>query len=63
MFPTGSALAATWNPVLLESVGQAIAREAQDEPDVVRTAPHSTPVRRLDEVRAARQPDLRWKPR
>src|SRR2546430_2566640 len=42
---------------------QAIAREAQDEPDVVRTAPHSTPVRRLDEVRAARQPDLRWKPR
>src|SRR5438094_590825 len=42
---------------------QAIAREAQDEPDVVRTAPHSTPVSRLDEVRAARQPDLRWKPR
>ena len=42
---------------------QAIAREAQDEPDVVRTAPHSTPVRRLDEVRAARQPDLRWKTR
>ena len=28
VFPTGSALAATWNPVLLESVGQAIAREA-----------------------------------
>jgi beta-glucosidase len=27
-FPTGSALAATWNPALLESVGQAIAREA-----------------------------------
>ncbi|HEY6927884.1 MAG TPA: glycoside hydrolase family 3 N-terminal domain-containing protein, partial [Steroidobacteraceae bacterium] len=28
VFPTGSALAATWDPVLLESVGQAIAREA-----------------------------------
>jgi len=28
VFPTGSALAATWNPALLESVGQAIAREA-----------------------------------
>jgi beta-glucosidase len=29
VFPTGSALAATWNPALLESVGQAIAREAR----------------------------------
>lgn len=28
VFPTGSALAATWDPGLLESVGQAIAREA-----------------------------------
>src|SRR5579884_4216249 len=28
VFPTGSALAATWNPALLESVGQAIGREA-----------------------------------
>jgi len=28
VFPTGSALAATWDPMLLESVGQAIAREA-----------------------------------
>ncbi|MDR7401051.1 MAG: aminomethyl-transferring glycine dehydrogenase subunit GcvPB [Armatimonadota bacterium] len=41
----------------------AVAREARDTPDVVRTAPHTTPVRRLDEVRAARQPDLRWRPR
>ncbi len=41
----------------------AVAREARDAPDVVRTAPHTTPVRRLDEVRAARQPDLRWRPR
>ena len=28
VFPTGSALAATWNPELLETVGQAIGREA-----------------------------------
>ncbi|MFL6603244.1 MAG: glycoside hydrolase family 3 C-terminal domain-containing protein [Steroidobacteraceae bacterium] len=28
VFPTGSALAATWNPALLESIGQAIGREA-----------------------------------
>jgi len=41
----------------------AIAREAREQPEVVKTAPHTTPVKRLDEVRAARQPDLRWKPR
>lgn len=41
----------------------AIDRESQEHPELVRTAPHTTPVRRLDEVRAARQPDLRWRPR
>ena len=40
-----------------------VAAEARQDPDLVRTAPHTTPVRRLDEVRAARQPDLRWRPR
>ncbi len=40
----------------------AIDREAREDPEVVKTAPHTTPVRRLDEVRAARFPDLRWKP-
>jgi len=40
----------------------AIAREAETEPDVVTAAPHSAPVRRLDETTAARQPNLRWKP-
>ena len=40
-----------------------IDRETQDNPDLVRSAPHTTPVKRLDEVRAARQPDLRWKTR
>ena len=39
----------------------AIARECEENPEVVRTAPHSTPVRRVDEARAARQPILRWK--
>ncbi len=29
VFPTGSALAATWNPALLQTVGEAIGREAQ----------------------------------
>ena len=39
----------------------AIAAEAHDTPDLVRTAPHTTPVRRLDEATAARQPNLRWR--
>jgi glycine dehydrogenase subunit 2 len=38
----------------------AIAREAEERPELVRSAPHTTPVRRLDEARAARQPILRW---
>jgi glycine dehydrogenase subunit 2 len=40
----------------------AIAREAATDPETVRTAPHETPVTRLDEVTAARRPDLRWRP-
>ena len=39
---------------------KAIAQEARDNPDLVKGAPYTTPVRRLDEVRAARQPVLRW---
>jgi glycine dehydrogenase subunit 2 len=38
-----------------------IDREVTENPDLVRQAPHTTPVSRLDEARAARQPDLRWK--
>jgi glycine dehydrogenase subunit 2 len=40
----------------------AIAREAEVDPEIVRTAPHETPVTRLDEVMAARKPNLRWRP-
>jgi glycine dehydrogenase subunit 2 len=40
----------------------AIAQEAKDHPELVKTAPHSTPVGRLDEARAARKPTLRWEP-
>ena len=39
----------------------AIARECEERPELVRSAPHTTPVRRLDEARAARQPVLRWR--
>jgi glycine dehydrogenase subunit 2 len=38
-----------------------IDREATNDPDLVRHAPYTTPVSRLDEARAARQPDLRWR--
>ena len=41
---------------------RAIAKEAESDPELVRSAPHSTRVGRMDEVRAARQPILRWKP-
>ena len=44
------------------AVMKAIAREAREDPDLVRSAPHDTPNSRLDEARAARQPDLRWRP-
>ena len=44
------------------SVMKTIAREAREDPDLVRSAPHDTPNTRLDEARAARQPDLRWRP-
>ncbi|MHB1419641.1 MAG: aminomethyl-transferring glycine dehydrogenase subunit GcvPB [Bacillota bacterium] len=37
-----------------------IARECAVSPDVVKEAPHHTPVGRLDEVGAARHPCLRW---
>jgi glycine dehydrogenase subunit 2 len=39
-----------------------IQKEAEQEPERVRGAPHTMPVRRLDDVRAARQLDLTWKP-
>ncbi|MEP6994579.1 MAG: aminomethyl-transferring glycine dehydrogenase subunit GcvPB, partial [Acidobacteriota bacterium] len=39
-----------------------IARECEEDPDIVRKAPHTTPVRRVDEVGAARNLVLRWKP-
>jgi len=40
----------------------AIAREAEENPELLHEAPHETPVRRVDEVEAARHPVLRWEP-
>jgi glycine dehydrogenase subunit 2 len=38
-----------------------IVREAADEPDTIKSAPHSRPVHRLDEVRAAKNPIVRYR--
>lgn len=38
-----------------------IAGEVQSDPDLVKSAPLTTPVRRLDDVKAAREPDVCWK--
>ena len=40
----------------------AILKEAESQADLVTSAPHTMTVRRLDDVRAARQLDLTWKP-
>ncbi len=37
-----------------------IAKEAIENPEIFKTAPHNSPVRRIDEVRAARNPVLKW---
>jgi len=37
-----------------------IQEEAETNPDLLHEAPHTQPVRRLDEVRAARELDVRW---
>lgn len=41
---------------------RSIAKEVEESPELVKSAPHSTRVSRLDEVQAARKPVLRWRP-
>ncbi len=43
------------------AVMKTIAREAVEQPEVLLKAPQTTPVSRLDEVTAARKPNVRWK--
>jgi glycine dehydrogenase subunit 2 len=38
----------------------AVLEEARNNPDLVKSAPHTTPVRRVNETLAARKLDLRW---
>ncbi len=44
----------------LVDVLRCIHQEARENPEIVKGAPHTTPVGRLDEATAARNPDLRW---
>lgn len=39
-----------------------ILQEIEQQPDMVKAAPHTMPVRKLDDVKAARELDLAWKP-
>ncbi|MBE0447603.1 MAG: aminomethyl-transferring glycine dehydrogenase subunit GcvPB [Actinobacteria bacterium] len=39
-----------------------IAKEVEENPDILREAPHTTPVSRFNEAEAARHPRLRWLP-
>jgi glycine dehydrogenase subunit 2 len=48
----------------LEAFAQALVQieeEARTNPEILHEAPHNTPVRRIDEVAANRNPVLRWK--
>jgi len=38
-----------------------IRKEADENPDLLKSAPHNTPVRRLDEVKAIKELKVRWK--
>lgn len=38
-----------------------IAKEAEEDPEILKTAPHNTIVRRLDEVKAAKDPKVKYK--
>lgn len=39
-----------------------IQKESQESPDTLKNAPHTLPVKRLDDVKAARELDLAWRP-
>jgi glycine dehydrogenase subunit 2 len=45
---------------LFISAMKEIAKEAKENPEILKSAPHISYVRRLDETMAARQPVLRW---
>src|SRR5260370_39865795 len=47
---------------LLVDAMKSIAREGEEDPEMVKRAPHTTRVSRLDDTAAARKPELSGKP-
>lgn len=43
------------------AVMKTILKESSENPDLLKNAPHNTPVRRLDEVKAIKDLNIRWK--
>ncbi len=43
------------------AVMRQVAEEARERPELVKSAPHNTPVRRLDDVKAVKEPKLTYK--
>jgi glycine dehydrogenase subunit 2 len=52
----------TENRETLEAFAGVLRQIAQEDPQALHDAPHTTPISRPDEVRAAKTPILRWKP-
>jgi len=52
----------TESKATLDAFVEAIKSIVKEDPEDLHLAPHSTPVSRPDDVRAARQPILRWNP-
>jgi glycine dehydrogenase subunit 2 len=46
----------------LDAFAEVLKRITEEDPDLVRDAPHTTPIARPDEVQAARKPLLKWTP-
>ena len=43
------------------NVMQKIAKEVQENPEIILSAPNSAPVKKIDETLAARKPDLNYR--
>jgi glycine dehydrogenase subunit 2 len=46
----------------LDAFAQTLLRIRGEDPEYLHQAPYTTPISRADEIRAAKEPVLRWKP-
>jgi glycine dehydrogenase subunit 2 len=46
----------------LDAFARALRQISTEDPEFLHNAPHTTPVSRLDEVKAAKSPVLKWQP-